>query len=55
MEPLYSKYFIFAVKYFPFIFSISGSRIVIMVSFIFLQSREKVLLISGQKYEGSRK
>ena len=27
--------FIFAVKYFPFIFSISGSRIVIIVSFIF--------------------
>ena len=35
MGPLYSKYFIFPVKYFPFIFSISGSRIVIIVSFIF--------------------
>ena len=31
---------IFLVKYFPFIFSISGSRIVIIVSFIFLQSRK---------------
>ena len=35
MAALYFKYFIFAVKYFPFIFSISGSRIVIIVSFIF--------------------
>ena len=36
MKPVQWYIFIFTVKYFPFIFSISGSRIVIMVSFIFL-------------------
>ena len=40
MKPVLWFIFTFRVKYFPFIFSISGSRIVIMVSFIFLRTRE---------------
>ena len=39
MKPVLWFIFIFRVKYFPFIFSISGSRIVIIVSFIFLRTR----------------
>ena len=41
MKPVLWFIFIFPVKYFPFIFSISGSRIVIIVSFIFLRTREQ--------------